>query len=154
MKAKQTFQLIVTMLVTFIVGTSATMAKNWNYSREAVADEGGGTYDFRYDQKNFRYDNKTHWNAEEHIMYFKTQKKFDAPKGSYYYEFEVGGCFIEIAKYGESEWTKTFIEGEVLSSPPTAPSTMWANGRSQSRTRRRLSIHPMTTTMASSTSAV
>ena len=96
-----------------LMASGPAMAKKWNYSKEGVADDGGGTYDFRYDQKNFRYDDKSHWNAEEHIMWFKTQKKFDASKGNYYYEFELAGCFIEIAKYGKSEWTKTYIEGEV-----------------------------------------
>ena len=70
-----------------LMASGPAMAKNWNYSKEGVADDGGGTYDFRYDQKNFRYDDKSHWNAEEHIMWFKTQKKFDASKGNYYYEF-------------------------------------------------------------------
>ena len=113
MKGKEYIRLTAAMVVFLIVGSMPTVGKNWNYSKEGVADEGGGTYDFRYDQKNFRYDGKSHWNAEEHIMWFKTQKKFDAPKGNYYYEFELAGCFIEIAKYGKSEWTKTYIEGEV-----------------------------------------
>jgi len=95
------------MLVALIAGSTTTLAKNWNFSKEGVADEGGGTYDFRYDQKNFRYDGKSHWNAEEHIMYFKTQQKFDAPKGNYYYEFEVGGC--RMAFRGTASWAASAV---------------------------------------------
>ena len=94
MKSLHLFRVTDALCVALMLGSASSWAKSWNYSKTGVADDDGGSYDFRYDQQNFKYDGKSHWNAEEHIMWFKTQKKFDAAKGNYYYEFDLAGCFI------------------------------------------------------------
>ncbi len=53
MKATQPFQLTLVLLVAFVAGTSSLRA--WNYNEEGLTDDGGGTYNFLYEQNTFGY---------------------------------------------------------------------------------------------------
>ena len=112
MKTKQTIRLTAVVLMALMAGVSPMWAA-WNFEEEGLTDDGGGTYNFRYMQQQFRY--KVNKNVDhityEDMRWFKTNRFFDTGKDSYYWEFEERICFGHIVDYGEKEWTKTDVTG-------------------------------------------
>ena len=114
MKTKQYLQTIAVMLVILFGGTTTAWA--WNFNEKGLSDEGGGTYNFRYTQNSFGYYVNKNERAisSDDMKWFKTNTFFDTDKDQYYWEVEERICFGHIVDYGESEWKKTEVTGEIL----------------------------------------
>ena len=118
MKPKHFFRQLVLSLVLLLVGVSPVFAA-WEYERNGLEDEGGGTYNFRIENQYFTYRGESY--DASHLDWFRTNNKFDVAKDQFYFEFEMRVCcdmiidndhFMNMLT-GDSELENTLLEGEV-----------------------------------------
>ena len=98
------------MLVVVLTSAQSAFAA-WEYEKIDGTEGGGGTYNFRCEQKSFGYDGES-WNCS-HLDWFWTRKRFDATKEQYYLEFEFRVIMDQIIEYDKSDWNMMWHDSEV-----------------------------------------